>query len=341
MEAHRRPLIAIESHIPFIGSRLDAIADVRRLSPEEFTREAVADADGIIVRTRTRVDSALLEGSKVRFVATATIGTDHLDLPWLERAGIKAVNAPGCNAPAVAQYVLASALTLGYQPGAQTTLGIVGVGHVGKVVERWARGLGMTVMLCDPPRAEAEGPDGFSTLSDIAAQADIITFHTPLTASGPYPSRHLISAEFLDACRRHPLIINAARGPVADTDALIDAISKDKIARPVIDCWEGEPNISPTLLDVAAIATPHIAGYSLEGKMRATEMTLQALTEFFHLPPAAPLDGEPDLTPAITPSAEAITASYDPLADTAILRQSPVAFEAIRNGYNYRHEPRG
>lgn len=330
--------VIIESCIPFVDNRLDGIARVERLAPEAFTPEAVAGADALIVRTRTRIDSSLLAGSKVRFVATATIGTDHIDLPWCEANGIAVANAPGCNAPGVAQYVLASIMEQGIKAGEGTTIGIVGVGNVGKVVERWARGLGMDVLLCDPPRARREGDDGFVTLDEIARKCDVITFHTPLTRSGGDATYHLISAGFLARCERHPLVINAARGAVADTQALIAAVEAGQIRRPVIDCWEGEPVISRKLLDLAAIATPHIAGYSLEGKMRATQMALDAFTGFFGLDSAAPLDT--DLSVAEAPSAGSIAASYSPAADTAMLRAEPEAFERLRNSYKYRSEPR-
>lgn len=338
MENHRPPRVIIESCIPFVDNRLDGIADVARLAPGEIDAASVADADAIIVRTRTRVNEALLRGSRVSFVATATIGTDHIDLPWCASAGIAVANAPGCNAPAVAQYVLASVMEQGYVPGPDTVIGIVGVGHVGRAVEKWARALGFNVMLCDPPRARGEGGDGFSSLEEIAREADIITFHTPLTREGEDATFHLVSDSFLDACRRHPLIINAARGAVADTQAILRALDRDAIAPPVIDCWEGEPAISAELLARAAIATPHIAGYSLEGKMRATQMALDALCRHFNLPPALPLDA--DLSVAAAPSAASIAASYSPAADTAILRSCPSDFERLRNTYAYRPEPR-
>lgn len=279
----------------------------------------------------------MLGSSPVQFVATATIGTDHIDLDWCRRHGIATSSAPGCNAPGVGQYVIAAAMQLGYSLP-ETTIGIVGVGNVGRIVERWARGTGMKVMLCDPPRARREGSEGFSTLDEIAREADIISFHTPLTVSGPDATRHLISENFLSACRRKPLVINAARGAVADTEALVGAIDSGVIAAPVIDCWEGEPAISRELLSRAAIATPHIAGYSREGKMRATEMALTAFCDYFGLPMPTPLPD--DLSVAQAPTAEAIAASYDIMADDAMLRADPSCFERLRNSYNYRHEPR-
>lgn len=308
-----------------------------RLAPGDFTPEAVAHADAIIIRTRTRADEALLGASPVQFVGTATIGTDHIDLEWCHSHGITTSSAPGCNAPGVGQYVIAAAIQLGYKLP-DTTIGIVGVGNVGRIVEQWARATGMNVMLCDPPRARREGSEGFCNLDQIAREADIISFHTPLTLSGPDATRHLISEYFLNSCRRKPVIINAARGAVADTQALIRAIDSGIIAAPVIDCWEGEPAISRELLSRAAIATPHIAGYSREGKMRATEMALTAFCNHFGLPMPAQLPDDLSVTPA--PTADSIAASYDIMADDAMLRSNPSDFEHLRNSYNYRREPR-
>lgn len=329
--------VIIEGNIPFVPSRLSEMVRVTFLPPEGFTPAAVADADALVVRTRTRIGPELLSGSKVRFVATATIGMDHIDLPWCRSRGITVANAPGCNAPGVAQYVLASIMDQGFVPGPDVTLGIVGVGHVGRIVEQWGRALGFNILLCDPPRARREGGEGFVELDEIARRADIVTLHTPLTLTGPDTTRHLIDGTFLSMCARRPLVINAARGPVVDTGALCRAIDLGAVRRPVIDCWEGEPRISGELLARAAVATPHIAGYSLEGKMRATRMVLDSLTEFFGLGSLPPM--EADLSVASAPSAEAIARSYSPAADTARLKAAPGSFEDLRNNYSYRREP--
>lgn len=338
MAADSAPLVIIEGNIPFVPKQLADHFRVTTLPPEDFTPEAVAEADALVVRTRTRIGPELLEGSRVRFVATTTIGMDHIDLPWCGSRGIAVANAPGCNAPAVAQYVLASILELGFTPGPGLTLGIVGVGHVGRIVEQWARPLGFRILLCDPPRARREGSASFVDLDEIARQADVITFHTPLTAIGPDATHHLIGSRFLAACSRKPVIINAARGPIAGTGALCQAVDSGVVSRPVIDCWEGEPAISPELLARAAIATPHIAGYSLEGKMRATRMALDSLCAFFGIPPLPP--SAADLSIAAAPTAAAISSSYSPMADSNSLRANPAHFETLRNNYSYRPEPR-
>lgn len=326
--------ILIERNIPFVNGLLEPYAEVSYTGAAEFTPDTVKDADAILVRTRTRCDSRLLEGSSVRFIGTATIGTDHIDLPWCASAGIEIANAPGCNAPAVGQYVLSaiSHLTGGNPKG--LTLGIVGVGHVGRIVERWARQCGLKVMLNDPPRQDAEGGKGWSTLDEIAAEADIITFHTPLDAS----TRHLMDKNFLTQLRRKPIIINAARGGIVDTPALVDALDGDIVRDAVIDCWEGEPGISPALLQRAAIATPHIAGYSFEGKVRATRMVVDALCRHFGLPH---IEMEQHVPPGAADQMDlsTIAASYNPVADTTALKASPGDFEQLRNHYLLRHEP--
>lgn len=330
--------IIVERNIPFIDGVLDDLADVRYLPASEITSETMAQVDALVTRTRTRCDRRLLDGSRCSVIATATIGTDHIDLPYCASRGITVANAPGCNAPAVAQWVLSSALRLIDGDPSTKTIGIVGVGHVGSIVDRWARGLGFKTLLCDPPRADRGDSGDFVTINEIAEKADIITFHTPLTRDGLYPTFHLCDAAFLNRCSRRPIIMNAARGPVTDTAALIEALDSHLISAAAIDCWEGEPNISERLLKLTSIATPHIAGYSREGKIRATQMALDALTTHFGLPrllasaPAAP-------APKATVTATELLDSYDPLVDTAALRRNPADFESLRNNYRLRAEP--
>lgn len=331
------PHIIIDSNIPFIKGVFDHVARVSYLSPGSIDRRTMAHADALITRTRTRCDSALLEGSRCRIVASATIGLDHIDVDWCRTAGIEVCNAPGCNAPAVAQYVMASIIRAYGTDLAHLTLGIIGVGHVGSIVKRWAEGLGMRVLACDPPRADLEGRPGFVDMATIAAEADIVTVHTPYTTGGPYPTCHLLSESFMQSLRRSPMVINSARGPIADTAALNRAVASGQVSRAVIDCWEGEPDIDRTLLNAAFIATPHIAGYSRQGKIRASLMAARAVARALNLP-------EPRLTvaipadPPLTVTAHAIAASYDPMADTEALRANPAAFETLRNRYPLRDE---
>lgn len=317
----------------FVEGLLEQFGTVKYLAPEEISAERVQKADALFIRTRNRCDAALLDGSQCRFIGTATIGTDHIDLPYCASRGITAVNAPGCNAPAVAQYVMASILAIANRPIEQYTIGIIGVGHVGSIVERWARRMGMEALVNDPPRQAAEGGDNWSTLDEIAERADIITVHTPLDAT----TRHLLDDAYISTFRRSPIVINAARGPIADTDALIRGIDSGKIHHLVIDCWENEPDISRELLRRATIATPHIAGYSLEGKIRAARMVLDEFSRTFSLPhiempQSAPAGAASKVSPA------AIAHSYHPEDDTARLKDAPETFETLRSTYALRHE---
>ncbi len=330
--------VVVDSHIPHIQGLIEPRAEVLYLEPGEITRDAVRDADALIVRTRTRCDAALLDGSRVRFIGSATIGTDHIDLDYCAARGITVRNAPGCNAPAVAQWVLAAIHAWMQARDISTadglTLGIVGVGHIGSIVARWGRELGFTVLLNDPPREHGDGFSGdiFSSLDELQRHCDIITFHTPLTRDGQWPTWHLCDQAFLDGLTRCRLLIDAARGPIADNAALLQW--HGDVA---LDCWENEPNISRELLEKAVVATPHIAGYSAEGKQRGTAMMLEALNEFYgwNIPVpeiAAPATGAPDVTLA------GIAASYDILADTARLKAAPTTFESLRNHYLHRPE---
>lgn len=327
----------IERNVPFIAGLLEPYANVSYLAADEFTPATVKNADALIVRTRTRCDEDLLAKSRCRFIGTATIGTDHIDSEWCEAHGITVINAPGCNAPAVAQYVFASIMQLANRPIGQYTIGIVGVGHVGSIVERWARGLGMKVLICDPPRQRAEGGENWSSLEEIAEKADIITFHTPLTREGDDRTFHIADEAFFASLRRAPIIINSARGPIVDTPALVEALDNGLVSSAVIDCWENEPEISIELLERAAIATPHIAGYSHDGKVRATQMILDAITTFFYLPRVNTLAATPKgIARSVRPLD--IVESYNPLVDTVALKNDPSSFEALRNNYRYRSE---
>ena len=273
----------IDQYIPFLSEALQTQGvDVVSLAPEAITHEAVADAEALFVRTRTRVDGALLHGTRVRFVATATIGTDHLDIPYLEQAGVAWASAPGCNAQAVCDYVeeclrlndrLATERPLRCPTATlsdRLTLGIVGCGHVGSKVKAMAERRGMRVLVSDPPKGL------HIPLAQLAAEADVITFHTPLTRAGAFLTYHLCDAEFLVHCRPGTLIINAARGGVVDEEALLHS------GLPcAIDTWEGEPDINRALLRQAWLASYHIAGYSLEGKINASQQVLDAFCRFF------------------------------------------------------------
>lgn len=338
--------IVADSKIPFLKGLLEPVAqEVLYVPGSDITNEVLRDAQVLLTRTRTRCDRHLLQGTAVKFIGTATIGTDHIDLDYCSHNGITVVNAPGCNAPAVAQWVHSTILQwLAAQPAPldhPLTLGIVGVGHVGSIVARWAHQLGYRVLLNDPP-LEEQATDTNSELltlksklidlSTLHCKCDIITFHTPLTRDGDYPTWHLCDEAFLNSLQRCRLIINAARGAVCDNEALLRW--QGDIA---LDCWEGEPNINRELLEKAFVATPHIAGYSLQGKQRGTSMIIEALNRHFgwNITPvqaSTPLKGAENVTP------QTIIDSYNPLIDTAHLKSAPTTFESLRNNYPLRNE---
>ena len=328
--------IVIDNAIPFLENRLPEDLDKIILPGAAITSRDVADADALLVRTRTRCDAALLKGSNVKFVGTATIGLDHFNIPELQALGITAVNAPGCNAPAVAQYVWSCLLRLGFRPGLHR-LGLVGKGNIGSVVAEWGRRLGVEIMVCDPPRAEAGLTDeDYRPLEQLMRDCDAVTLHVPKTSSGKHPTLGLVDAAAIGELQPGAILINAARGGIVDEEALIEAIAGKGI-RAVVDTWHGEPTISRRLLSAATIATPHIAGYSLEGKERATRMVLESLSATLGIATdtsgLAPAHRVPEV---LTP--EKITESYDPYVDMKLLLDSPEEFEALRDGYALRKE---
>ena len=273
--------VVIDKGIPFLEGVIEPYAQVLYLLPEEITPDTVRDADALIVRTRTRIDKELIEGSKVRFVATATIGYDHINQDYCNQASVRWVSCPGCNAQAVCDYVEEAISTM--KSGKKAlTVGIVGYGHVGKLVAQMANKKGYRVLLSDPPLGIG------ASLQEIAPLCDVLTFHTPLTHDGAYPTYHLGNADVLHLCKPDALIINAARGGIIDEQALLAHIStfpsKEEKGGIAIDCWEGEPTINRALLQKVDLASFHIAGYSIEGKMRASEMCLEAFCKFFSLP---------------------------------------------------------
>ncbi len=268
--------IIIDKGIPFLDDVFPDHYQVLYLPPEDITPAAVRQADALFVRTRTRINKELLEGSKVRFVATATIGFDHIDQTYCRENNIYWVSCPGCNAKAVCDYV-EEAINSIKQINSNLTVGVVGYGHVGKLVATMAQGYGCRVLLSDPPLGIGK------SLQEIVPECDIITFHTPLVHGGLHPTFHLCNSNILQQCKSNVLIINAARGGVIDEQALISFLENNSEAKAVIDCWEAEPQLNQQLLQIVNLASFHIAGYSIEGKMRASEMCLQAFCEFFSL----------------------------------------------------------
>lgn len=331
----REPLtIAIDSDIPYIRGRMEPFARVKYLSQDEFSPESVRDADALIIRTRTRCNHNLLDSSRVKFIATATIGTDQIAADDCRELGIEWTNSPGCNAPAVSQYVWNSLLRLGLKPG--MTLGIIGCGNVGRIVREWGERLGYTILVNDPPRAEREGESGFTPLDDLLRSSDAVTIHTPYTRTGPHSTHHLMGEREFSLMRPGAVYVNAARGPVNDTAALIKAIDRLNLST-AIDVWEGEPVINRDLLNRADIATFHIAGYSIEGKQRATAMVCDAVGRHFGFSPdlsglASPYSPPEILTP------QRIINSFNPYPLMELLIKNPENFDRIRAEYKFRPE---
>ena len=355
--------IVADANIPGAESAFGGLGRLVRLPGEAVSREVLCDADVLLVRSVTRVDTALVAGTPVRFVGTATAGTDHLDLAGLAARGIATASAPGSNATSVVEYVLAALLALAADRGATLsgqTLGVVGAGEVGGRLVPRARALGLEVVVCDPPRAEAGHADhAYLSLGDLLAASDIVTLHTPLTDAGRFATRGLVGREALAAMRPGAWLVNAARGGVVDGRALLDA--RDRLGALVLDCWPGEPAPDPALVAAANIATPHIAGYSADGKRAGTAMLAAALRTWMAsegLGAPAPWAGA-DVREAVVveapPAAESAAAWLDALqrqaysvrADDARFRAAmagaipstrAAAFSELRRTYPVRRE---
>lgn len=331
--------IVADSGIPFLEGRFSDEVELLRLPADKITHETLLDADGLIIRTRTICNKELLEDTKVKLISTATIGMDHIDTVWCKGNGITVKNAPGCNAPAVAQYVLTSLLKSGFNIE-KDTLGIIGYGNVGRIVKEWATQLGIKVIINDPPRKQAGFNDvDYREIEELLTKSDAVTLHVPLTKDSPYPTFYLIAKKEFGIMKPGALLINSSRGGVVEEREWKQAM-KDKGIRAVIDVWENEPQIDRDLLIYpdTLIATPHIAGYSAQGKMRATGMALQAVKDFFGIP--VDFSGlEIDLPGNEKMTKERLEASYNPETDSEALRKSPGDFEKMRNSYAYRQEP--
>ncbi|MGA4474338.1 4-phosphoerythronate dehydrogenase PdxB [Ectopseudomonas chengduensis] len=347
--------IVADENIPLLDEFFAAFGSIRRLPGRAITAADVRDADLLLVRSVTQVNRALLEGSRVRFVGTCTIGTDHLDLEYFAAAGIAWSSAPGCNARGVVDYVLGSVLTLAEREGADPAArvyGVVGAGQVGGRLVTLLQGLGWQVRVCDPPRQVAEGGD-FVSLEQIIGECDVISLHTPLDAS----TRHLFDAARLAALRPGTWLINASRGAVVDNAALRNLLPQRPDLKAVLDVWEGEPQADVELAALCQLATPHIAGYSLDGKLRGTAQIYQAccralgVAEQVSLADLLPapwlselsIDGSADPGWALASICRAV---YDPRRDDADFRRSLVgdvdtrkaAFDRLRKHYPMRRE---
>lgn len=343
-------ILIADNTVPYLKGIAEPFADVHYLSSSEFTREQVKQADALIVRSIDACTRELLQNTNIRLITTATIGFDHIDTHYCKEAGIEWRNAPGCNAASVAQYVLACMLAIALRKGEslqEKTIGIVGVGHVGSYLERLCRAYGMNVLRNDPPRALHEKDNSFTDLQTIATACDIISFHTPLTKEGDFATYHLANETFFASLKKKPWFINASRGSVHDTEALIRAKKEGLVSELIIDCWEKEPSINRELLSLSSIATPHIAGFSADGKANGTRMCLEAIGSFFHqeieriglvMPPA--------LTQPIidlnrfsgNKIEQTIFHSFTPLLTDSTLRENPDRFEWLRSHYSHPRE---
>ncbi len=343
---NKRLKIVADKAIPFLEGVFDPYADMTYLPGDKIGPEDVKDADVLMVRTRTKCNADLLEGSKVKFIATATIGTDHIDFPYCDSKGIVVRNAPGCNAGGVMEYVFSALYGLASRKSISLqgdTIGIIGVGHVGSLIERMGRALGFKILKCDPPRAEAEGSFGFCDLEYLLQNSQIVTLHVPLDET----TRGMANSEFFSLMQPGAFFINAARGEVVCDDALKAAIPK--LGPVIIDTWNHEPDIDLDLMDKVAIATPHIAGYSYQGKQNGTAAAVRAVAHYFGITELYEFFPKTDL-----PENEAVKLdlkdlnqgeiasvlqyNYPIFTDDFMLRLNPENFDRLRSEYNYRRE---
>ncbi|HEY1847265.1 MAG TPA: 4-phosphoerythronate dehydrogenase PdxB [Buttiauxella sp.] len=346
--------ILVDENMPYARELFSRLGDVTAVPGRPIPVAELDDADAVMVRSVTKVNAELLDGKKIKFVGTATAGTDHVDEAWLERAGIAFSAAPGCNAIAVVEYVFSSLLMLAERDGfalTDRTVGIVGVGNVGARLQKRLEAFGVRTLLCDPPRADRGDEGDFQPLERLVREADVLTFHTPLFKAGPYKSLHLADERLISNLKPGTILINACRGPVVDNAALLKCLQNGQKLSVVLDVWEPEPELNGDLLDLVDIGTPHIAGYTLEGKARGTTQVFEAFSEFIGKAQQIALD---TLLPApefgrITlhgPLDQAVLKRlvhlvYDVRRDDAPLRKVaaiPGEFDKLRKHYQERRE---
>ena len=342
----RRIKIIVDDAVPFIKGVFEPYADVVYKAGKEICHEDLVDVDAMVIRTRTKCDSALLEGTPVKFIATATIGTDHIDFPYCDEKGIVVRNAAGCNAGGVMNYVFSALYGVASRKAVRldgSKLGIVGVGNVGSRVDRVAGYLGFKVLKNDPPRMAAEGPEGFCPLDYLLQNADVVTMHVPLDET----TKGMCNDSFFDMMKPGTIFINASRGEVVDEAALKRAIPK--LGPVIIDTWNNEPDIDRELMDMVDIATPHIAGYSYQGKQNGTAAAVRSLSRFFGFEAlyeffpkteivdlqAVKLDLKGKTQGEIT---SVLQYNYPIFTDDFMLRMDPGNFERMRSNYQYRRE---
>ena len=338
--------IVADKYIPFLEGVFEPYAEVVYIDGRSINHEDIIDADALIIRTRTKCNADFLDGTKVSMIATATIGIDHIDVEYCKEHNIEVHNAQGCNAGGVMQYVFSAMYGIAARKGIKldgATIGIVGVDHVGKKVEAMAKHLGFNVLLCDPPRAQEEGEEGFCSLEHLLANSQVVTMHVPLDET----TRKMANDDFFMRMLPGTIFINASRGEVVDEEALIHAIPK--LGAVAIDTWNNEPDINHVLMDMVDIATPHIAGYSYQGKQNGTASAVQNVAKHFgisdlydYYPEADIPDHEPVLLDLKNKThgerAAVFQYNYPIFTDDFCFRMSPDSFEKLRSEYQYRRE---
>ncbi|HID4131427.1 TPA: 4-phosphoerythronate dehydrogenase PdxB [Pluralibacter gergoviae] len=346
--------ILVDENMPYARELFSRLGEVEAVPGRPIPQQALDDADALMVRSVTKVNEALLAGKGIKFVGTATAGTDHVDESWLQRAGIGFSAAPGCNAIAVVEYVFSALLMLAERDGfalKERTVGIVGVGNVGGRLQKRLEALGIRTLLCDPPRAERGDEGDFRALDALVQEADVLTFHTPLYKEGPHKTLHLADEALIARLKPGTILINACRGPVVDNAALLKCLEAGQLLSTVLDVWEPEPELNTALLAKVDIGTPHIAGYTLEGKARGTTQVFEAYSAFIGKPQQvalstllpAPEFGRITLHGALdqTVLKRLVHLVYDVRRDDAPLRKvAAIAgeFDKLRKNYLERRE---
>jgi len=346
--------ILVDENMPYARDLFSRLGEVKAVPGRPIPVAELADADALMVRSVTKVNEGLLQGTGIKFVGTATAGTDHVDEAFLRQAGIAFSAAPGCNAIAVVEYVFSSLLMLAERDGfalQDRTVGIVGVGNVGGRLQARLEAFGVRTLLCDPPRAD-RGDDGdFRSLDELVREADVLTFHTPLFKDGPYKTLHLADDALLSRLKPGTILINACRGPVVDNAALLQRLQAGQALSVVLDVWEPEPDLNVDLLNLVDIGTAHIAGYTLEGKARGTTQVFEAFSDFLGKRQQVALDtllpapefGRITLHGALDQSTlkRLVHLVYDVRRDDALLRKvagTPGEFDKLRKNYLERRE---
>ena len=338
--------IVADKNIPFLEGVFEPYADVIYIDGNQIRHDDIIDADALIIRTRTRCNADLLEGTKVQLISTATIGTDHIDLQYCAEHGIEVYNAEGCNAGGVMQYVFSALYGVAARKNIKlddANFGIIGVGHVGKKIEAMAEYLGFNVLRCDPPRAAVEGEEGFCSLEYLLANSQVITMHTPLDET----TRKMADEDFFRQMLPGAIFINASRGEVVDEGAL--KMAYPKLGAAIIDTWNNEPDVDEELIDMVDIATPHIAGYSFQGKQNGTASAVRSVARHFgikELYDFYPENDIPDHEPILLDLkgkkqgeiAAVIQYNYPIFTDDFRFRMEPGNFEKMRSNYQYRRE---